>query len=131
MKTLRNIRQVTGEVTARQAHGSPSYCSVGPRDGPRTARPPRRVYAAVRGWLRRYRGSGWVPVARLADMATVDLSTKISASTMGYVLQREYPGVPARVQRIRKDNRFQTIKSSVEYDTGFLTKYLDDDYESC
>lgn len=131
MKKLSSIKQVTGEITARKAHNSNSYVPVCPRTGPRTARPSRRVYIRVEGWLRRHRGSGWARVGHLADVATVELGLKVSPSVMGYVIQRVCPEIPMRMTRIKKDNRFQTVKSSTEYDMSFLTRYLDGDIDVC
>lgn len=113
-------RKMANEATIRQVHGVAT-------GRPRETRPPRRVYAAVRGWLRRYTGSGWVSVARLADMATRDLDVPINRSHMGYVIRREFPEVPVREVQHTNDDRFGTKRRSIEYDTGFLKRYLDDD----
>jgi hypothetical protein len=131
-----NRKKMANEITAREAHGAARYVLVEPREAPRTPRPPRRVYAALRTWLYRWlaseeRETGWIGIARLADIATRDLDMTVDKSALGYVIRREFPGVPTRLQQVRKNDRFETIKNSVQYDTIFLKQGLDGDSETC
>lgn len=128
------FKDLVDESTARQVHGSSSYVPAPPRRGPRTARPPRRVYESLRRWLRAWTvapGAAWVSIGRLADMATRDLDMPVYKSTLGYVIQKEYPGIPMRTVSRKYGDLIEVTRSQVEYDMRFLTGPLDDADESC
>lgn len=126
-------RTVFNEITARQAHAAIPYSSLRPREAPRTARPSRPVYTALRGWLRRRVATGWdvewMRIAHIADAATVDLQFPVNPSNIAYVIRQEYPDVPVRKITSSKGDLYDRKRVALEYNVRFLSGSLDRDDE--
>lgn len=81
--------------------------------------PHSRVYMRVRAWLARSVAtgalSGWVRAQTLADMYTIETGEHTSASYMGHVVRKSYPGIEVRMTQDIIRGLYDRKRNHTEY----------------
>jgi len=133
-KPLRNIRQVTGALTARQAHDAmPRPVHGAPRPAPVRA---SRYIHTLQTWLRARTARGWdrqwLHVGDLADLASADMDMKVTKTAIGRAILLEFPHAEKRIIRETVSvGPWERSRLYTQYNTqSFRTKPLDPDTES-